>query len=170
MKILDVGCGDNKTKGAIGIDINPNTQADIIHDLNKIPWPFNDNEFDEIICNDVLEHLDDIFSVMEEIHRICKPNGIVKIRVPHFSSSTNYGDLTHRHLFSTKSFDGFSSESNMYYHYTKVKFKKIDCKIRFGKLYKILEWLVNTNPERYERYFAFIFPAGNIEFKFMVLK
>jgi hypothetical protein len=44
MKILDVGCGKNKRKGAIGIDIDPNSDADVIHDLNIFPWPFNDNE------------------------------------------------------------------------------------------------------------------------------
>jgi len=34
MKILDVGCGNAKTTNAIGIDSNPTTQADVIHDLN----------------------------------------------------------------------------------------------------------------------------------------
>ena len=32
-KILDVGCGQNKYPGAIGIDSNPRTSADVIHDL-----------------------------------------------------------------------------------------------------------------------------------------
>src|SRR6266849_307289 len=49
-KILDVGCGWNKTPGAIGIDANPKTHADVIHDLGSIPYPFPDNAFDEIVC------------------------------------------------------------------------------------------------------------------------
>ena len=33
--VLDVGCSRNKVSGAIGIDIDPKSQADIIHDLNQ---------------------------------------------------------------------------------------------------------------------------------------
>jgi len=46
MKILDVGCGTNKHPGAIGLDYNPRTGADVIHDLNEVPYPFPDDEFD----------------------------------------------------------------------------------------------------------------------------
>ena len=49
-RILDVGCGQNKYPGAVGIDSNPRTQADVIHDLGITPYPFADTEFDEIIC------------------------------------------------------------------------------------------------------------------------
>jgi len=57
-KILDVGCGQNKYPGAIGIDSNPRTQADVIHDLGQSPYPFPDNEFDEVICRHVIDLLD----------------------------------------------------------------------------------------------------------------
>jgi predicted SAM-dependent methyltransferase len=170
MKICDVGCGNSKTKGAIGIDISSNTQADIVHDLNKFPWPFNDNEFDEIICNDILEHLDNIITVMEEIHRLGKSNAIVRIRVPHFSSNNAYGDITHKHFFDTQSFNCFIEENPLYKHYSKVRFKKISAKITFGKLYRFVGLFANTWSLKYERYFAFIFPAGNIEFEFRVIK
>jgi methylglutaconyl-CoA hydratase len=46
VKILDVGCGANKYEGAIGLDNNPRTAADVIHDLGDIPYPFADDEFD----------------------------------------------------------------------------------------------------------------------------
>jgi len=172
MKILDVGCGNNKIKGAIGIDKSSDTQADIIHDLNKFPYPFNNDEFDMVICNDILEHLDDIVTVMEEIHRISKPNAMVKIRVPHFSDSNAYSDITHKHFFSRQSFDCFTEQAFKYKHYTKSKFKMIDARISFRRLYRRLgiEYLANLWPKRYERYLAFIFPAGNIEFKLLVLK
>ena len=39
MKILDLGCGKRKRKGTVGIDISKDTDADIIHDLNKFPYP-----------------------------------------------------------------------------------------------------------------------------------
>src|SRR6266404_3142142 len=59
-KILDVGCGQNKYPGAIGIDSNPRANADVTHDLGVLPYPFVDNEFDEIICRHVIEHVPDV--------------------------------------------------------------------------------------------------------------
>jgi len=169
-KILDVGCGNKKTVGAIGIDISSNTQADVVHNLNEFPWPFEDNTFDEIICNDVLEHLDDVLRIMEELHRIGKPNAIVKIRIPHFTSHSSYSDITHKHQFGLMSFDGFCGKSYTQSHYSEKRFKMISRKIQFGKLYKFVGLFANMYPEKYERYFAFVFPAGNIEFILQIEK
>src|ERR671912_524405 len=69
-KILDVGCGANKYEGAIGLDNNPRTAADVIHDLGQIPYPFPDNEFDLIVSNHVVEHVPDIMAFIGELHRI----------------------------------------------------------------------------------------------------
>lgn len=70
MKILDVGCGTAKIKGAIGIDRIKLDGVDIVHDLNKFPWLFKDKTFDEIYMNDIIEHLDDTIKVMEECCRL----------------------------------------------------------------------------------------------------
>ena len=40
MKILDLGCGKRKQKDAIGVDMSEDSDADVIHDLNKFPYPF----------------------------------------------------------------------------------------------------------------------------------
>jgi predicted SAM-dependent methyltransferase len=61
MKILDVGCGNNKYKGnkgdiVIGIDKVKLKGVDVVHDIEKTPWPFKTNEFDCVICSHVLEH------------------------------------------------------------------------------------------------------------------
>ena len=74
-KILDVGCGQNKFPGAIGIDSNPRTNADVIHDLGVVPYPFPDDEFDRIICRHVIEHVPDVMSFVSELHRITRPGG-----------------------------------------------------------------------------------------------
>jgi predicted SAM-dependent methyltransferase len=55
-RILDIGCGTNKVAGAIGMDFNPKTAADVIHDLDDLPYPFADNSFDEVIGRHVIEH------------------------------------------------------------------------------------------------------------------
>ena len=43
MKNLDLGCGNRKRKDTIGIDISEDTDADVIHDLNISPYPFDYN-------------------------------------------------------------------------------------------------------------------------------
>ncbi len=170
IKVLDVGCGNSKTAGAVGIDISPNTQADVLYDLNKYPWPFADDEFDLIICNDVLAHLEDVIKAIEEIHRVSCKGATVQIRVPHFSSPQAYSDLTHKHFFSSQSFDYFADTNHFRGHHSKVIFKKISMKITFGNLYRFVSYLANKFSQQYERYFSYIFPAGNIEFQFIVVK
>ena len=116
MKILHLGCGIKKVEGAVGVDIHPDTKADIIHDLNKFPYPFNDSEFNMIICDSVLEHLVDIVKVMEEIHRIAKADALVKIVVPHFSSDDSFADLTHKHFFLSVHLI-FLQQINLLFHF-----------------------------------------------------
>jgi len=169
-KILDIGCGNSKIPGAVGIDISATTQADVVHNLNSFPWPFENNTFDEIICNDVLEHLEDVVASMEEIHRITKESAIVKIRLPHFSCFNSYGDVTHKHMFNSQSLDFICGENFTQNHYSNKRFKKICVKLTFGKLYRFVGIFANKWTEKYERYFAFLFPAGNIEIILQVNK
>jgi predicted SAM-dependent methyltransferase len=63
-RILDLGCGNKKRPGAIGVDGNSRTVADVIHDLNAFPYPFPESNFDEIYLDNVLEHLDNVLGVM----------------------------------------------------------------------------------------------------------
>lgn len=171
MKKLNLGCGINKSiADAVTIDINPLSNADIIHDLNKFPWPFSDNEFDVIYCMDVLEHLDDVVKVMEEIHRIAKPHATVNITVPHFSCVNAYTDPTHKHFFSLFSFDYFTGQ-NQYDFYTKVRFnKKIQLIFYPTFLNKLIWRIANRYPQFYERYLVWIFPAWFISVKLEVIK
>ena len=37
---ISIGCGNKKRPGTIGVDFNERTKADIIHDLNSFPYPF----------------------------------------------------------------------------------------------------------------------------------
>src|SRR3546814_16055533 len=109
-KILDLGCGTRKRPGSVGMDINPATGADIIHDLEIFPYPFDDSTFDEIYVDNVLEHLDNVIATMEELHRITKPGGLVKIIVHYFRARWAYIDPTQRNFFTTESFAYRSEE------------------------------------------------------------
>ena len=85
MKVLDVGCGTAKVNGAIGIDRVNLPGVDVVHDLNKFPWPFDSESFDAIYMNDIIEHLTDTIRVMEECYRLLKSGGRVYIRVVYWN-------------------------------------------------------------------------------------
>ena len=77
--MLDLGCGNKKRPGTIGVDYNARVDSDISHDLNIFPYPFEAESVDRIYIDNCLEHLDRPLSVMEELHRILKPGGEVKV-------------------------------------------------------------------------------------------
>ncbi|NNE44312.1 MAG: methyltransferase domain-containing protein [Gemmatimonadetes bacterium] len=170
MKILDVGCGNDKLPGAVGLD-RGGAEADIRHDLDHLPWPVEADAFDLIRCQDVLEHLDDLVAVMEEIHRVARPGAEVRIRVPHFSSVQAFTDITHRHFFSTESFQVFVPDQTLYPHYSRVRFGVEQARLTLWKPYRWvgIEWLANRFPVRYEKMFAFLFPSQYLEFRLRVL-
>lgn len=146
-KILDVGCGWNKTPGAIGIDANPKTHADIIHDLGVFPYPIQDDEFDEIVCNHVVEHVPDLIGLMTELHRITTSGGRIKIATPHYSNPDWATDPTHRNHLNSYSFNCFIEERQLFPFYTEVKFKPIRIYVSLANLWRALgiEWLVNLD-------------------------
>jgi SAM-dependent methyltransferase len=172
MEILDIGCGNRKIPGAVGLDRNPGSQAEVIHDLDVFPYPFEDNRFDRIYGLDVLEHLGDVIRVMEELHRLGKPGARVFLRVPHFTSTQAYGDPTHRHFFNTQSLDYFCGGFPEYEFYTQARFKKVRVRINFWKIHRLngISFLANRFPVYYEKLLAFIFPAMNIEFELEIVK
>lgn len=122
MRILNLGCGNDYLEGAINVDLFAE-KVDVRHDLNSTPYPFADNEFGEIRCMNIIEHLDDIFGTMHELHRIAKPGCRIVIRVPHFRSACLYEDLTHRRGFAWKSFEIFCEEGSIYGEYTEKRFR-----------------------------------------------
>jgi len=175
MKKLDIGCGTNKVEGCIGLDFHKVKGVDVVHDLNKIPYPFKDNTFDEIYANHILEHLtiplDDILS---ELCRITKPKGKLKIRVPHALSVGAFTDPTHVKFFAYFTFDYFGSNVQSYYTKARVKIIKRRFIYEVGnlssKLLKPMEFLVNLFPLIYTNFFAFIFPTSSIYFELEPIK
>lgn len=128
MKILDLGSGPWKYPGSISVDWNPKVNPDVLWDLNKFPYPFNDNEFDLVYCSHVLEHLNEPVKVIEEIWRILKLYGKLILIVSHFSSRGAYSNPEHKHYFSSLLFDYFERE-RMYFAKTEAKFKILKIKL-----------------------------------------
>ena len=171
MFILDVGCGNQKRPGAIGIDSNPATQADVIHNLDQYPYPFKDNYFDEIYVTHCIEHLDDVVKVMEELHRIGKPGCRVTIDAPYFSGQDAFSDPTHKHFFTSRTFDYFTGENSLDF-YTKARFKKVRADLMFYPKFKnkMIWRIAKMWPLFYEEHLTWIFPAWFMSFDLEVIK
>lgn len=169
-KVLDIGCGSAKTPGAVGLDVSRDTEADIVHDLDVFPYPIEDESFDQILLQDVLEHVAEPIRVFEELHRIARPGAHVQLRTPHFSSVLAYGDPTHRHYFSTLAIRSLAEPR--FAHYTDVRFRVIHVTLDLWLPFRIvgLAALANRFPEIYEKYLAFRFPAMNMRAQLEALK
>ncbi|MEM4325882.1 MAG: class I SAM-dependent methyltransferase [Candidatus Pacearchaeota archaeon] len=177
MKILDIGCGNNKYKSnnqkdkIIGLDIVKLAGVDVVHDLEKFPWPFKDDEFDLIIANHILEHLSDLIKTMEEIHRVGKPNSLLKVKVPYFAYPGAFQDPTHKRFFTLRTFEYFTDSSGLRY-YSKARFEIIESKLNFSvtKPVKIIDILINKFPRFYERFLSRIIPAEELCITLKILK
>jgi SAM-dependent methyltransferase len=168
--ILDIGCGAAKVPGAIGLDLSPDTGADIVHDLDVFPYPVDDSSFDQILLQDVIEHVSEPIRVFEELHRIARPRARIQLRTPHFSSVLAYGDPTHRHYFSAVAIRSLAEPR--FAHYTPVRFRILDVTLDMWLPFRLtgLSLLVNRFQDTYEKYFAFMFPTMNIRATFEVDK
>ena len=123
---LNLGSGNNIKKNYLNIDFKQNEGVDVVHNLNEYPWPFKDYAFNEILAENVIEHLDNFLNAMEEIHRISSKNAKVKISVPYWNSSFAYIDPTHKRSFHELTFSFFDPSSSYCKerpYYTKARFK-----------------------------------------------
>jgi SAM-dependent methyltransferase len=181
MKILDVGCGANKYEGAIGLDNNPRTAADVIHDLGDIPYPFADDEFDLVVSSHSIEHGPDVMVFVEELYRITKNGGRIKIVTPHYTNPDWATDPTHRNHFNSYSFNSFMPDRKVFDFYTDVKLKPVYTYVSLANLWRSLgiEFIVNLDRKSekfrftrkfWEYYLSFIFRGKELRFEFEVLK
>ena len=174
MKILDIGCGNHKVAGAVGLDNVKLPGVDFVHDLNKVPYPFKDNSFDLIFANHVLEHLTlDLDKIMVELTRICKSSGKITVEVPNAPSIGAFADPTHKKFFSYRTFDYFGANEQSYYTKARLKILKIKLIINLGRLgsliFKPLEMLINFQPKIY-LIFPNIFPVTALRFELQPVK
>lgn len=167
---LDIGCGRAKWAGAIGLDHSTETDADVVHDLNVFPYPFDDDSFDQIRCQDVIEHVDHPLRLFEEIHRIGRPGARVHLRTPHFSSVLAYSDPTHQRALSAMGVRSLAEPR--FAHYTAARFTVVSIHIDMWAPYRLLgiEHLANRFEQAYEKYLAFTFTAMNVRAEFEVDK
>jgi SAM-dependent methyltransferase len=110
---IDLGSGGGQRSGFYGLDMKAiNEHVDIIADLNAPLELLPDNSVSEIYTCHVLEHVNKFVELMEELHRVVRPDGLIDIRVPHFSNPYHYSDPTHVRFFGAFTYYYFTSEEN----------------------------------------------------------
>ena len=96
-------------EGLVTLDINSEHNPDIVHDLTVLPYPFEDEEFDEIHAYDVLEHTGVqgdykfFFEQWSEFWRILKPDGHFFAKCPAWNSRWAWGDPSHTRVIQPES-------------------------------------------------------------------
>jgi len=113
--VLDVGCGrgaygedpvgvrralrifKGKCRRVIGIDVDPraaeNPFLDAFHAMNGSHWPVEDASVDLLVCDSVLEHVEQPEPFFQECRRTLKPGGYLCIRT---SNALSYISLLAR--------------------------------------------------------------------------
>jgi len=179
MKRLDLGCGTRKRPGYIGVDRLALPGVDVVHDLSVQPYPFGESEIDEVVMDNVLEHLDDPIAVMEEVYRICRNGATVTVIVPYFRSSCAFIDPTHRHFFGVDWFAYFDPSHPFCsrYGYSRARFaverREFDREYqtqRIGLLHRVCIRFAQKHPHFYEERLSHLYPLHSLTFRLRVIK
>ena len=131
---IDLGCGNRKVKGTIGVDSVPVPGVDVVADINQ-GLPFKDNSIDAVYSYHILEHMDDFLGTMNEIWRVCRPGGLVFVKAPHAASTfVTWKDPTHRRGLSIATFAYFDDtyfDGRAFSYYSKARFRIERAKLSF---------------------------------------
>lgn len=96
---LDIGCGDNKQKGFVGMDVRKLPGVDIVHDVEKFPWPLPDGCVSFALASHLVEHINPhggvFIDFMNEVWRVMKREGQLWIATPYAGSRGYWRDPTH---------------------------------------------------------------------------
>jgi SAM-dependent methyltransferase len=167
---LNIGCGNKRVEGYLGVDKIRCDAADYICDIENEKLPFEDNTIKAIILDNVIEHFYDIPKVVNELVRVSRAGTIIKIITPHFSSLSSWIDPTHIHHLSYFSFDHFEKSSNPQNSMVKglrIQHKKLS--FGGGVLGLTARLIFKISPKKYEQKYCFIFRASTLTFDIEVL-
>ena len=80
---IDLGCGNAKQDGYIGLDYVEMPQVDHVLDLTHDRYPFEDRSVDAVFSAHVLEHIEEPNHVFSEIGRVAKDGARIEFWTPY---------------------------------------------------------------------------------------
>lgn len=166
---INLGCGNKRKDGFLGIDRFSCEAVDIIADVGA-GIPLADGSVTHVWMDNFIEHVPDIPRLMAEVYRVCAPGAAVTIFTPHYSSISSWRDPTHLHHLSYFSMDHF--EKQQVAHYTGGGFTVARRRLSFGGgLMGLMGRLIfRISPHAWEAKWSFIFRAGTLQFELVVRK
>ena len=115
-KKLNMGCGFKKLNDHWNVDVESKCNPDEVLDFEVTPWPYEDNFFDKINADNILEHLGQdpkVFTnIVKEMYRVSKDGAEWFINVPHHRCDLFWDDYTHVRVLSAKTFKMFDQKVN----------------------------------------------------------
>jgi len=141
---LHLGCGQKYLDGWVNCDVLPGLRVDRCFDLDRPPYPFADGEADEVLLDNVLEHLTDVVAVMTELHRLLRVGGRATIIVPYAKSDWALQDPTHKHFFTERSMDYFAA-GHPYAYYSRARFRVLRAEL-YGDAFTLRHKVRNALP------------------------
>jgi predicted SAM-dependent methyltransferase len=115
-KKLNLGCGFKKLNDHWNIDIEKKCNPDQVVDLEITPWPYEDNFFEKITADNILEHLGQdpkVFTnIIKEMYRVSINGAEWYVNVPHHRCDLFWDDYTHVRALSAKTFKMFDQKVN----------------------------------------------------------
>lgn len=71
---INIGCGHNKRKGFVGIDMYKTSATDMVVELLQFPWPLESDSVEEVYCEHFFERVPKELrgKFMDELHRVMK--------------------------------------------------------------------------------------------------
>lgn len=176
---VELGCGERKTPGTIGVDHLPLPGVDVVWNLEDGLGFLPDSSVDEISSRHVLEHVERFEEMMREVHRVLKPGGRHVVVVPHFSNPYFYSDYTHRRTFGLYSFDYFADPEHQLRRkvpafYTNIRFRVVERKLFYKSAFparnlfrQVWQRVFNVSSgmqEWYEEAWCYAFPCQEVRF------
>ena len=122
---LDIGCGQNKQPQFLGMDKRKLPGVDIVHDLEKFPWPLENESCLTVVGHHIAEHIDPklTISFFDEIWRVLKVDGQLALSMPYAGSPGDFQDPSHCNHFNQVTFQYFDPDYPLYQIYKPKPFR-----------------------------------------------
>ena len=158
---LNIGCGDVILAGYENVDFYHDDPRVERMDLFKFPWKWDDESVDEVVAFAIWEHCPKPVQFMEEIVRVLKKGGRLKLYLPHVFSPAHY-NLDHVVNFTSWTILSLDTElANWIWTAKKPPFKRISFGMRWitypGKwtYTPVVDWLLSHYPHFCEKFLPF---------------